>query len=984
MGCVNPRTATTVEAVKKEPETKKETEPNEEHNNEMLKEETNKVELNPPSVKVDEKKETEVKLPSQKEEIVINNTEEEIKKEKENITQAKVTEEKKELSIEKDPQWHNSKLDFQLSCKKGMIVAEDFHCFSLAIKSIVSITKTDYADFEISQKYEINLIKENINVNWSKPPTNKIKKTIMDAFSKDNIVGKCDKINWEFRAYSQYEKYTSKVKMLKISSLNKDLEHFVLAGCDIRKPIVMLIFSFTDKESIYCLKEILSHHSSNKESYDFIPLYATILESAKTSLYIWELGEKMGLPQENLEMYFVENGTLNKMFGYISEDNMKKITCKVIVIDSNQIIRHIESPKNFTLNLIENLSVDKKEYQKCKEDIVETINRYNKESDGIPIKCDLALKRTKIYKYDKVSDSFVPDVTYYDTLSGELKTKNEKIKQDLNKVSKFVPRKDNKEIKISIKDRNNIITKEMEAFLTGVGLSDIKYQAITHKSKILLSIPSHNTDSKKQKNSSLKHKNFKMEFSLPNELFESQFQMAITAQMNVLSEYFCFGDIDYMSAIPTLGSIFPSQMILLDSESKEESHLILNEDGDKPSVIIVFSPSSKEFTSKMELSSRMKSIYKIISNYKDDINIYLICRAEVETYEDSIEYYEDDDIFNDEDLPMYLLTSSNVTFPLYYQNNGIESADSQFNVIITNHQNIIKYIGNCEDIYLKETLDSLIDEEDTITYIEKYPITYNEFKTKVGEIVDQLEEILVKLFEDADDDNKPPLLYKPYVTLSYNINNGYLDTKSSDEQYVNHIRIRILIKRKHKDAITKEAKIKDIIKSLKTYGVLVQIIPLPCVTLEIGTICKKCGKDLEETDPFYYEQSGGGCYCIECGDNLETFMSHLIYFKTLDIDDEIIEEFYSNNGSTDKAVESYLGNNCKICNSKLGNLYYVNMTHFNVLDGECPMNQIDICAECFDVINKEEKFNSNEKENNYNKLGLSAKHMIYRKIKILV
>ena len=68
----------------------------------------------------------------------------------------------------------------------------------------------------------------------------------------------------------------------------------------------------------------------------------------------------------------------------------------------------------------------------------------------------------------------------------------------------------------------------------------------------------------------------------------------------------------------------------------------------------------------------------------------------------------------------------------------------------------------------------------------------------------------------------------------------------------------------------------------------------------------------------------------------------------------------------------------------MGNLYYVNMTHFNVLDGECPMNQIDICAECFDVINKEEKFNSNEKENNYNKLGLSAKHMIYRKIKILV
>ena len=982
MGCVNRRTATTVEAAKKDPDIKKETEPNDVHNNEIVQEETNKVVVNPPNTKVEEKKE-EVKLPEQKEEIVINNTEEEIKKENEHlVTQAKVSEEKKDLSLVKDPQWHNSKLDFQLSCKKGMIVAEDFNCFSLAIKSIVSITKTDYSDFDISQKYEINLIKENINVNWSKPPTNKIKKTIMDAFAKDNLIAKYDKINWEFRAYSQYEKYTSKVKMLKISSLNKDLEHFTLAGCDIKKPIVMLIFSFTDQESIYCFKEILSHHSANKDKYDFIPLYANILESAKTSLYIWELGEKIGLPQEDLEMYFVENGTLNKMFGYISEDNMKKVTCKVIVIDSNQIIRNIESPKKFTLNLIENLSVDKTEYQKSKEEIVQTINRYNKESE-IPMNCDLTLKRTKIYKYDKVSDSFTPDVTYYDTLSGELKTKNEKIKQELNKISKYVPRKENSEIKISIKDRNNIITKEMEAFLNGVGLSEIKYQAITHKSKNILSIPPHNSDSKKQKNSSIKHKNFKMEFSLPNELFESQFQMAITAQMNVLSEYFCFGEIDYMSAIPTLGSIFPSQMTLLDSETKEENHVILNEDGDKPSILIVFSPSSKEFTAKMELSSRLKSIYKIISNYKDDINVYLICRTEVETYEESIGYYEDDDIFNDEELPMYLLTSANVIFPLYYQNNEIESADSQLNVIITNHKNVIKYIGNCEDIYLKETLESLIDEEDTITYIEKYPLTYNEFKTKVGEIVAQLEEILVKLFEDADDDNTPPLLYKPYVSLSYNINNGYLDTKSSDEQYVNHIRIKILIKRKHKDAITKETKIKEIIKTLKKYGVLVQIIPIPCVTLEIGTICKKCGKDLEETDPFYYEQAGGGCYCIECGDNLENLLSHLIYFKTLDIDDEIIEEFYSSNGSTDRGVDPNFGNNCKICNSKIGNLYYVNMTHFNVID-ECPMNQIDICPECFDVINKEEHFDSNEKENNFNKLGLSAKHMIYRKIKILV
>ena len=170
--------------------------------------------------------------------------------------------------------------------------------------------------------------------------------------------------------------------------------------------------------------------------------------------------------------------------------------------------------------------------------------------------------------------------------------------------------------------------------------------------------------------------------------------MAITGQMNVLSEYCCFGKIDYMSAIPIIGSIFPSSMSLVNTETKEEETVTTNPDGDKPSIIIIFSPNCKEFTSKIELSSRLQAIYKGIKGLDEDINIYLICRGELETYEKDFEYFEEDDIFSMDEVPLYLLTSMNVIFPLYYQNNGIESCDSQLNVFITNKENSIKYIGN--------------------------------------------------------------------------------------------------------------------------------------------------------------------------------------------------------------------------------------------------------------------------------------------------
>ena len=69
---------------------------------------------------------------------------------------------------------------------------------------------------------------------------------------------------------------------------------------------------------------------------------------------------------------------------------------------------------------------------------------------------------------------------------------------------------------------------------------------------------------------------------------------------------------------------------------------------------------------------------------------------------------------------------------------------------------------------------------------------------------------------------------------------------------------------------------------------------------------------------------------------------------------------------------------CKLCGKKMSDTFYLNLTHFNLL-GNNPMQPIDICPNCFETMEKNQKLDviSNV---NFNKLGLSNDHMIYRKI----
>ena len=92
---------------------------------------------------------------------------------------------------------------------------------------------------------------------------------------------------------------------------------------------------------------------------------------------------------------------------------------------------------------------------------------------------------------------------------------------------------------------------------------------------------------------------------------------------------------------------------------------------------------------------------------------------------------------------------------------------------------------------------------------------------------------------------------------------------------------------------------------------------------------------------------------------------------------------YEINNRRDESINPILGNICKICQNKIGNCYYLNLTNFNIEYIESPLTPIDICEVCFNEMRKGDPFLGDPlKRLNYEKLGLNYKQMIYRKIYI--
>ena len=90
---------------------------------------------------------------------------------------------------------------------------------------------------------------------------------------------------------------------------------------------------------------------------------------------------------------------------------------------------------------------------------------------------------------------------------------------------------------------------------------------------------------------------------------------------------------------------------------------------------------------------------------------------------------------------------------------------------------------------------------------------------------------------------------------------------------------------------------------------------------------------------------------------------------------------YSNFIKKSGNINPVLGETCKICKNKIGDTYYLNMTHFNIEYSESPIIPIDICQNCFKEMKEGDPFLKEPyKRLSYEKFGLDYKRMIYRKI----
>ena len=887
----------------------------------------------------------------------------------------KITNSLIKTEIKKDPLWKEAK-QILFSKYKESIEDSNVNDIDIAITSIISIIKNDYSKYNLTQKFLIHQIKNSNQVNWSRKPYNGLRKNLSKIISSNELLEKY--INFDFynNSINEYEPFNSEIKMIKLSSNEEkqNIEHFLFSLDQINDNIIILIFDFNDIDSIILFKEIKTYQKENNTNFTFFPIYGPILDSPMNSNFVWDLALKNGLDEKNLEIYILGKDDLDLRFNYITKDNERKIICKIIVIDKNKIVRDILNPKDFTFNLVSQIEkVDKNDYEKYKNNICQFVSDENsslQELQKHPIKCNLFLKKTKVYSYDKSEKVIINSKTYYETLSGEIKSNDnlEDLYNELEENFIYIKRENPNKFKISHNKKTEMISKLLGQLFKKMKLKDINYISKFETNSLYMKInPNNNYE---QKFDFLKNKDFKIETSLSYKNFLDRHHYSISQGESDLIQFPFAKNLDYLSCIIKLGEIFPKELILYNSQTKEQINVKINEDKINPSLIIVFSLSSKDYFAKMEMIYRLNLIYKKIYSIRNSLNIYLIYRGELYPFEKEFNEIRDEEIFN-QNFPLYIC-SSNCLFPLYYHNNGIETSDSQLKVFLLDNENKIKYHGMCDDINLKVSISNIIDNED-IKYLKHYPISNDDFINEIKPIVHDIEKILEKIL-------KKNLLYRPYVSFSHCKCDSYNNNKCNNEPFINNLRLKILIKEKHKNLVLKNHEFREKIKKLKEYGTTILIVPLPCEELDINYECNICKKQIEKNSSFYYDQEEENTYCLKC-EKKSGSQVYLTYFKSENFDDEIISDLYNSYSRYNSQIDPSLGENCKICNRILEKEYYLNLTHINNLSKISPMLPIDICVNCFNIINDGGDFNNMKLKENFDKFGLSSNHMIYRRIK---
>jgi hypothetical protein len=150
---------------------------------------------------------------------------------------------------------------------------------------------------------------------------------------------------------------------------------------------------------------------------------------------------------------------------------------------------------------------------------------------------------------------------------------------------------------------------------------------------------------------------------------------------------------------------------------------------------------------------------------------------------------------------------------------------------ILNQQNKLIYSGNLEDIIIEKTFESLLNnEDDKIVYKLNTKLKYDEYENIIKKIVKNIEDIINK---ELNKENK--LLYRPFFSISYNTYTNFENLTTDNERYINHNRLRILIKEKHIKIFKNNEDFKKISNELKKkYDVSTIVVSIECANININ------------------------------------------------------------------------------------------------------------------------------------------------------
>ena len=853
--------------------------------------------------------------------------------------------------------------------------------FDICVIKKYCIEKNNYDEPIYIEEIGVNIINKDRSNNWEKEPLLRIKDKINNIMSNKQYKNYSE-INFE-NYYKEYEIIEENIKFHLLKGfLNSNIiegSYIDFTNTNIK---LILFFDINDSFSLHALQLISSYHIENENLFDFFPIYGNHIDQKKEMSNILQtIKNQISLNEQ--EIYFIskQNSELiENSFLYHSNEKINKIISKIYLIDENNRIRAISNLKDFQTGMINNLNetIEKSVF-------INKINRLinlfeEQKSIKKPFEAKLNFKKVLIFQYDNTKNDFEKE-KIFEGISGYIKNNSQlekQIKQNIDKnysnlIDKLnISKINNSEIHftnnsiINInqkeKDYNIKIYKEINMFLNQVNAEEIDNYFNIYS--YYYNINSINNLKYPEENLKIQiEKHFKMEILLSKNLFEQKFQFSISNAMSSLFPYPEIGTIDILSCIPNLKDECPKEFNLIIPEKNFEKELVQIILPHQPNLIIMISYTT-DFFAVMEIESRFKKLKKYIDD--DNFNVNVIFIGEQIDYESMI---DDLNFINEYNLKIYISDNSNLNFPFYFKKYG-NNNENAFNCILTNKKGQISYFGNFNNIKIKQLFNDIKAIDDDININEYY---YEEIdRDEINNIVNKLENIIKNEFLSIK--KKEPLKYRPFIQISYDKKYHH---KTNSEK-IENIRIKILIKERHKKIFTTNKEIKNLFKLLRNkYNALILVVPLDCEEIIIPQNCEKCGKKILEKESFYYDQTVNIIYCQNCESNIQNGLTHLIFFKSNDYNKEIINDFYFSNISKKEALDKNIPNNCSICEQILGKEFYLSLTQFNVKNCYSPLC---LCNICFNDLNRWSCFN-NENENYNQKLYcLHSDDIVMRKI----